>query len=59
MKDQYSTNKIDSFNVVFDNKNKQDVFVTEKQGRAEDVAYELNAGVELETVLAKYGVTEK
>ena len=59
MKDQYSTNKIGSFNVVFDNKNKQDVFVTEKQGRAEDVAHELNAGVELDTVLTKYGVTEK
>ncbi len=59
MKNQYSTNKVSSFNVVFDNKNKQDVFVTEKQGRAEDVARELNLGVSLEDVLVKYGVTEK
>ncbi len=59
MKNQYSTHKISSFNVVFDNKNKQDVFVTEKQGRAEDVARELNLGVSLEDVLVKYGVTEK
>jgi len=35
----------------------QDVFATEKQGRAEDVARELNLGVSLEDVLTKYGVT--
>ena len=59
MKNRYSTNQIAGFYAVFDEVEKEDVFVTLKEGQHEDVARELNAGVDVDTVLLKYDVNSR
>lgn len=56
---RYTTSTIAGFHVVFDQERMEDVFVTQKAGREEDVAKELNAGVPMEAVLAKYSLSEQ
>lgn len=51
---RFTTNKLGTFTVVFDEQEKEDVFASELTQVAESVANELNSGVELYDVLSKY-----
>ena len=59
MKNRYTTNQVAGFFAVFDEVEKEDVFVTLKDGTHLDVARELNAGVDMESVILKYDVSNR
>lgn len=52
---QYTKNSLgSSFFAVFDETSQYDVFVSEVEKTADSVMFELNAGIDLQDVLAKY-----